>query len=266
MTKLRAEDVERRLQAGQGKDYLEVLARSIRVIESLGATTNAPTLSDLARATDLPKPSVRRILHTLCALGYAETSGRTFSLTPKVMRLATSYLGRNGNSRVLQAACDRLARETGQSCLVGVLDGEHVLVVAYTMPKDLLAPSLGVGALLPAFCTAAGRILLGQLPDPELDAYLKGLDPVPQTELTITDKKVIRAEIMRARQADRSVMENEYTMGWKTIAYPLKRHDGSLFGTISLNCKNFPPIPDDDFARLAEMCRAQAEALGSIIV
>ena len=34
------------------------------------------TLSDVARATDLPKPSVRRALYTLTCLGLAASDGR----------------------------------------------------------------------------------------------------------------------------------------------------------------------------------------------
>ena len=126
MTRLRAADAQKRLQSGHGRDFLEVLARSMHVIEVLGRGQHALTLSDVARAADLPKPSVRRVLHTLCSLGYAELAGRNFKLTPKIMRLATAYLGTGGNSRVLQSACDHLSQLTGQSCLAGVLDGEDV--------------------------------------------------------------------------------------------------------------------------------------------
>ena len=261
MSKLRAEDAELRLQRENGRDFLEVLARSIKVIEALGQPPGSGTLSDLARETNISKPSVRRILHTLCELGYAENSGRSFSLTPKIMRLATSYLGRNGNSRTLQAACDNVASKTGHSCLVGVLDGQDVLVVAYTIPRQLMAPSLGVGAKMPAFCTAAGRILLGQLSDQEFERFLADLVPVPQTEFTITDKARIRREVQDARTAGFSVMENEFALGWKTVAYPVYKHDGSIFGTISLNCKNTPPLSEQDFEFLAAICRDEAAQL-----
>ena len=53
------------------------------------------TLSDVARATDLPKPSVRRALYTLTCLGMAASDGRTFRLTPRIMELASAYLGSN---------------------------------------------------------------------------------------------------------------------------------------------------------------------------
>jgi IclR family pca regulon transcriptional regulator len=266
MAKLRAEDTAKRQAAGHGSDFLEVLARSLKVIETLGRHREPVTISELSRTTDLPKPSVRRILHTLCSLGYAEMQGRTFRLTPKVVQFATSFLNSGGNAQVLQPACEDLSRLTGQSCLVGVLDGQEVLAVAYTMPQQLMARSLGVGTRFPAFCTAAGRVLLGYKNEPELASWFKALNPVAQTEATVTDKSIIRSEVIAARGRGYSVMEDEYVMGWRTVAFPLLRHDGTIFGTLNLNCKKSPTLTDVEFQRFVELCGSKAESLKSLLM
>ncbi len=266
MTRLRAEDAQKRQASGHGRDFLEVLSRSISVIEALGSGQQAMTLSDVGRATDLPKPSVRRILHTLCSLGYAETVGRTFKLTPKIVRFATAYLGTSGNSQVLQSACNELSQLTGQSSLAAVLDGDDMLVIAYTMPQELMAISRGVGTRFPAFCTAAGRILLGQLPDDALNAFLKQLKPTAFTEATVTDKTRIKAEILATRKHGHICVEDEFVLGWRSVAYPLRRHDGTLFGAINLNCKKSPALTEAKFKRFDEMVAAKAETLRPLLV
>lgn len=266
MTRLRKDDAERRLAEGRSKDFLEVLHRSIRVIEGMGSGGQALTLSDIAKLTHLPRPSVKRILHTLDELGYVTTVGRTFRLTPKIVSLATSYLGASGNSRIVQSTCDELSDLTGQSCLAGVLEDQDVLVVAYSISKQLMAPFLGVGVRFPAFCTAAGRILLGELSDAELDDFLKRLAPSAQTEATVLDKSRIKEAILSAREQGFSEMEDEYVAGWRTIAYPVRRHDNSLFGALSLNCKKTPSLTDEEFRRFAVICADKAAALKPILV
>lgn len=251
---------------GQGPDFLEVLSRSLKVIETMGDHREPFTISDLARATGLPKPSVRRILHTLCALGYADNAGRSFRLTPKIMRFATSFLSGGGYSQVLQPACEELSQQTGQSCLVGVLDGNDVLVVAYTMPQQLMSRSLGVGVRFPAYCTAAGRILMGQKSDADIDGYLAALKPVAQTEATVISKAKIKAEILATRERGYSVMEDEFVMGWRTVAFPLLRHDGSAFGTLNLNCKKSAALTGEKFIRFTNLCRQKANSLTSLLV
>ena len=151
----------------------------------------------MARATDLPKPSVRRALYTLTCLGLATSDGRTFRLTPRIMELASAYLGSNMVSTVVQPACERLADLTEQSCFSAVLDGHDIVMIAHSLHgrPDVLAPTIGLRR--PAFNTAAGRAILSQLPDEALDAWLDKLEPKVMTDFTVTDKKALRAEILQ---------------------------------------------------------------------
>ena len=70
MPRLREADAERRLANG-GPNYVEALARGLSVINAFGQERRQLSLSDVARATSLPKASVRRMLHTLITLRLA---------------------------------------------------------------------------------------------------------------------------------------------------------------------------------------------------
>ena len=122
MPRLREADASRRLANG-GANYVEALARGLSVISAFGQERRQLSLSDVARATSLPKASVRRMLHTLITLRLADTDGRVFRLTPRVLGLAGDYLGSNKISTVVQPVCERIATITGRSTWVAVLDG-----------------------------------------------------------------------------------------------------------------------------------------------
>ncbi len=145
MARLRAEDAEKRAASGHGPDFLEAFARGLAVIGAFGREKKHMTLSDVARATDLPKPSVRRALYTLTCLGLAENDGRSFRLTPRIMELASAYLGSNMVSTVVQPACERIADRTEQSCFAAVLDGYDIVMIAHSLHgrPDVLAPTIG---------------------------------------------------------------------------------------------------------------------------
>ena len=78
-----------------GPDFLEALARGLRVIEAFSPRSAPLTLSDVAKLVDLPRASVRRTLAHAGALGYAETDERLFRLTPRILTLARAYLSSN---------------------------------------------------------------------------------------------------------------------------------------------------------------------------
>ena len=116
MPRLREADASRRLANG-GPNYVEALARGLSVIGAFGQGRRQLSLSDVARATSLPKASVRRMLHTLITLQLADTDGRVFRLTPRVLGLAGDYLGSNKVSTVVQPACERIqSRDQFYNC------------------------------------------------------------------------------------------------------------------------------------------------------
>src|SRR4051812_26308846 len=102
MARLRRSADEKRLKNEFGPDFMEALARGLRVITAFGADRRQMTLAEAARAVDLPKATVRRVLHTLASLGYVESDGRQFGLTPEILKLASSYLRSNSISAMLQ--------------------------------------------------------------------------------------------------------------------------------------------------------------------
>ena len=232
MARLREQDARKRAASGFGPDFLEAFARGLRVIAAFGRDKRQMTLSDVARATDLPKPSVRRALYTLTYLGMAESDGRSFRLTPKIMELASAYLGSNLVSTVVQPACERIGDRTEQSCFAAVLDGYDIVMIAHSMHgrPDVLAPTIGIRR--PAFNTAAGRAILSQLPDKALDAWLDKLEPKEMTKFTLTDKKALRAEILHVRKQGYAVTAQELRRGYHAVAVPLRRFDGATIAAV----------------------------------
>jgi IclR family pca regulon transcriptional regulator len=248
MARLRAQDAEKRKADGYGPDFLEAFARGLRVIRAFDTQRSQMSLSDVARATDLPKPSVRRALYTLTCLGLAARDGRTFRLTPKIMELASVYLGSNMISTVVQPACERLAEHTEQSCFAAVLDGHDIMVIAHSMHgrPDVMATTIGLRR--PAFNTAAGRAILSQLDDAALDAWLDTLQPKGVTDFTVTDKRALRAEIVRVRRQGHAITAQEWRRGYHAAAVPLHRYDGATVGALCVAVW----IEDSSDASLAE--------------
>ena len=64
-------------------DFVESLDRGLRLLQKFGVTSGPMTLSDLARAAELPRATARRILFTLERGGFVATDGKLFTLTPQ---------------------------------------------------------------------------------------------------------------------------------------------------------------------------------------
>ena len=225
---------EQTLVEASGPEFLEALARGLRVIEAFNHDRRQLTLSDVAKLVDLPRASVRRTLHTLVQLGYAETDDRMFRLCPRVLNLARAYLQSNAVTDIVQPALERLSEATGESCSAAVLDGEDVTMIAHASPQRVLPVSAQIGFRLPAFATALGRVLLAALDDRALEKFLTRLKPEKINKLTVTDKAQLRKIILGVRKSGFALADQEVEIGFRSLAIPLRKRDGRVIAALNI--------------------------------
>src|ERR1700710_920663 len=200
MPKLKRENGEER-----ATDFVESLDRGLRLLQVFGETNGPMTLSDIARAADLPRATARRILFTLAHGGFVSTDGKLFSLTPHVLTLAGSYLRSNHVVAVLQPVLDRIATSAQEISSLAVLDADEVVFIARGSPARVFSAGLDIGYRLPAFCTSVGRAMLGQFDNAELASRLAAMRREPMTPNTVTDPKLLLAAIIADREQGYSV-------------------------------------------------------------
>lgn len=234
MSRLRPQDAAKRAARANAADFSEALARGLGIINAFDDRRRQMTLSDVARAVDLPRATARRSLATLVELGYLETEGRMFRLTPRILRLAISYLSADPVPGILQPVCERICRQVGASCSVAVRDGDEAVMIARAQPVRPASVGLGVGYRLPIFCSALGRVLAAALSDSELDAFLAQAKLTRFTRLTVVSRPEIRRLILEARKKGYSLADQEAEVGIRSIAVPLIRFDGRVVAAINI--------------------------------
>jgi IclR family transcriptional regulator, pca regulon regulatory protein len=234
MPKVKRSEEEQRNVDNHGPDFLESLARGLRIICAFNAATRPMTLSEVARNAGLPRATARRTLHTLESLGYLSNDGKLFVLTPRVLTLASAYLSSNQISTVLQPVMDRIASQAQEVCSAAILDGNEVVFIARASPVRVFTTGLEIGYRLPAFCTSVGRALLGRLSDEELAAFIDRTDVNALTTHTVVEKKTLKAIIAVDRQQGYSLVDQEAEPGFRSVAIPVRRYDGVIIAAINI--------------------------------
>lgn len=219
---------EEKLFREHGADFLENTARSLKVLTFFGRQSRRLTLSDVAKALDLPRATVRRTLHTLTVLEYLSVEGNTFGLTPKVLTFANAYLSSDVVPVVMQPLVDKLSDRLNESCAAAVLQGANIVMVARASPARALALDMRVGFALPAYCSALGRALLTGLNDAEAADAIGRMNLVRLTPLTITDESALLARIAADRVQGYSLVDQEAEMGYRSIAVPVRQAGGAV--------------------------------------
>ena len=217
------------------KQSLQSLERGMAVIQIFSRERPALTLSEVARLTGITRATARRILLTLVELGHVRSDGRLFSLTPRVLSLGWAYLSSLNLSEFAQPLMAALAEQTGETCAIATLDPPDIVYVARVPTRSIITISLGVGSRLPAHPTALGRVLLADLPERELDRYLEETPLERLTENTITDPDELRAVLARVRSQGWALADQEYEIGLRSIAAPIRRAPCGTIAAINVS-------------------------------
>jgi IclR family transcriptional regulator, pca regulon regulatory protein len=220
---------------GTGPDFIEALARGLQVIASFGPHRPAMTLTEVATATGLARPTARRILLTLAELGYVRADGSGFALTPRVLELGVAYVRSMGIWDVARPHMERLSARTDESCSIAQLDGSDVVYVARVAVPKIVGLTVQIGTRFPALPTSLGKVLLAALDPAEVDAVLaepsrSGL--VPRWQPDRAEREVALREV-RARGW--ALTDEQLTRGIRSVAAPLRNGAGRVIAALNVN-------------------------------
>ena len=219
-------------QADSDADFVHSLARGLAVIRAFGADAPHLTMSDVAKRTGLSRAVVRRFLHTLVELGYVGQDGRLYSLRPRILELGYAFLSSMPLWDVIQPALQDVSSRLKATCSAGLLDGVEVVHVARAGRMETYAVSFGVGARLPAFHTAMGRVLLAALPPAERATRLAKADLRGYTPHTLTEPARLMAELEAVAEQGWAIVDRELEPGLIALGVPLRNPTGKVVAAV----------------------------------
>ncbi|WP_044562478.1 IclR family transcriptional regulator C-terminal domain-containing protein [Azospirillum sp. B4] len=211
----------------EGGEFVRALARGLSVIEAFGATHTPMTLTQVAKRAEVTRATARRLLHTLCALGYVAFDGKLFSLRPKVLNLGLAYLSSLTLTGVAQPLMQELVGRVQESCSISVLDGTDIVYVARVPMKRIMSIEISIGTRLPAARTSMGRMLLSALPDAELDAILAATPGIAV--------EAVKAAVRQAGGQGWALVNQELEEGLRSIAVPIRGRGGALIAAMNVS-------------------------------
>lgn len=221
---------------GHDPNYMLSLARGLEVIRALGDGKGGRSVAELSKQTGMSRAAVRRCLYTLAELGYARGSEGTFDLTPGILALGFAYIGSTALIRVGQPHLEKITNQIHESSSMAQLDRHDVVYVARAAkPADrILSIGLSVGSRLPAAPTSMGRVLLAHLDEESRNRYLTTVKLVAHTPRTIVDCAALREELARVHETGYSIVDQEFEMGLRSIAVPLRGPDQTVVAAINV--------------------------------
>lgn len=220
------------------RDNVGSLGKGLTVLEILAAHPSGLTLTEMAAKADMTRAAARRFLLTLVDSKYATQDGRRFTLSPRLLSLARVWLQGSSLWTYAEPFLRDVAHRFNESSSAAALSGEDIVYVARIPGRHILSVALHVGTRLPAWCTSMGRVLLSDLPTPELRAFLKSARIIGHTPKSITSVTELESAIGLVAQQGFAVIDEELEIGLRSIAVPIRDRTRRIVAAINISTQS----------------------------
>ncbi|MCR1783751.1 IclR family transcriptional regulator [Nocardioides carbamazepini] len=213
------------------------LLRALGVINLVAA--RAPEtigVSTVARELDLPKAVAHRILKEFTAATFLvfDDTTKQYRLGPGSLTLGLAALRDLDVPKVARPHLDRLVAATGETATLSVRNAWSRVYVDQVLSPHEIRMSISLGTSHPLHAGSSSKVILAHLPASEIDQYLEDSALERVTTHTITTEDELRAELAQVREQGYAVSMGERQAGAGSVAAPVHRASGEVFGSISL--------------------------------
>lgn len=211
--------------------------RTIAVMNGLARHPEGVSLSDLARALDLPVSTVHRILQALVETGMA----RRLEGPPKHYAIGSGVLGLalcSPLTRHLLDAAEPILQDLAARAREAVFfstRSDHDLLYLHRFASSEAPPMYGhPGDRGPLHASSQGKALLAFLDDGERRSVVTGLRFTPYTDQTITTARPFLTELNRVAGRGFAVVFEEHEPGIQAISAPVLDEAGHPIAAVCL--------------------------------
>lgn len=215
------------------------------------------SLSDLVKATTLPKSSVYRLVQMLVRLEILRElpDTRGYGLGVRGMGLAQGLVGAQGETALVFPELWDLAQRTGESVNLGVPVTQGMMYIQRIRSAAMLQVDSPPGTVVPYHCTAMGKAYWACAGHP-VDALPGPL--VAFTPAMVTDPGRLEREFAEIRAHGYAVDRGEHLVGVWRLGAPLRDRSGQVVAAIGMGIPAARVTPE----RLDQLLEALLTTVG----
>lgn len=208
---------------------------SLRIVEFLRGNPGGARVDEVAEVFNTSTSTAHRHLQTLHQAGYLVNEGGFYRLGLKFLTVGSDVQRWVPGYEEIVKQVKMLAEETGERVQFIVPDnGERVFLVTESGQHGVRADAR-VGKRGPMHCSAAGKVILSELPENQVENVINqhGLPEV--TGNSITTREELDEELAAIRENGYGVNEEESTIGLRAVAAAVMGPRNELIGALSIS-------------------------------
>ncbi|MFZ1168916.1 MAG: IclR family transcriptional regulator [Candidatus Sulfotelmatobacter sp.] len=214
---------------------ITALQRGLRLLQLFSESPHGLTAKQVAGRSRLPVSTVHRFLANLEGSGFLNCSGDgIYHLGIACFAIGQVALGQLDIRRVSQPYLQELNRQTRETIHLTVRHGLSAVYVEKLDSPEQLRIHSRIGASVPLYCTAVGKVMLAYMPDDERERLLPQLTLQCLTPNTVSNFQELNSELFRVRKNGYACDLEEHELHIRCLAAPIWDHAGGVNASLSI--------------------------------
>ncbi len=209
--------------------------RCLRLLSLFSQSPAGLSASEVAKQSGLPVSTVHRFLVNLENAGFLDCSeSGKYHLGIECFSIGHAALTQLDIRRLSLPYLQTINQHTRETIHLTVRQGLTAVYVEKLDSPEHLRIFSRIGASVPLYCTAVGKVLLAFLPQEELRKLLPQITLRRFTPGTIVNLQELEQHLQRVRKAGHAYDLEEHEPHIRCVAAPIWDHSGSVIASLSL--------------------------------
>lgn len=256
---------------GWGLRMSRSIRKALQIINLFSLERPEWGVSETARALGLPKSTTSELMSELMdwrLLRRASGRGR-YRLGWRLFELSQTLLETTEFRNEARRVMEELVIDWGETVHLAVLNDAQAVYVEKLQPTPAVTIEITrSGALLPAYCSGVGKVLLAHAQWTHVARLLEHHGMPALTHNTITTLEGLAGELGRVREQGYAYDREETLIGLCCVAAPIHDFRGGVIAaavSISVPAYRFGPREDEYTAAIREAARRISADAGSAL-
>jgi len=216
---------------------IQAVSHALDLLEQFHDEVDELGVTELSKRLKLHKNNVFRLLATLESRNYIEQNKVTenYRLGLKTLELGQTFIKQMGLLRQSRPVLEALVKECNETTYVAILKEAHIVYLDVVETDLTVRVVPRVGARLPAYSTAAGKVQIAYMTDEELESYLPTKEMKRFTPKTLVDREELKKHLKVIAEQGYAIDDEEMDVGVKCVGAPIRDYTRRIIGAVSIS-------------------------------
>jgi len=219
---------------GPHRDTVSTTETTFDILEAI-REMDCPSIDALAEQLDIAPSTTYRHVSTLVSNGYVVKNGSEYDISLRFLNIGCKKRRENPIYKIARKKVDLLTEESGERAQFVAEEGGKLVYLYYNTTHNAVVTDGIVGKYRLLHYSAAGKAILGSLPDSRVEEIINRHGLPANTENGITSTDDLFNELAEIRERGVAFNDEESIEGLRAVGSSIQGPSDEVYGALSVS-------------------------------